>query len=234
MSAVDSAEWTGAIGRVGGLAVPLGIGAAVLSMPTALADGTGRGGGSAGKSAAAEPRSAKSSKPPHTSGPGRANRGAATTITTRPDAAAHTTGPVGGGLVRIFVGDDTAAHPNGGILAGNGYTWTAETCTDPAGCDGGNAGLIGNGGNGFNGGSGGSAGWFGNGGNGGTALTPGRAGGHGGRGGLFIGDGGNGGSGAAATLPGGKGGNGGNAGLIGNGGNGFNGGSGGSAGWFGN
>ena len=61
-----------------------------------------------------------------------------------------------------------AAHPNGGILMGNGYSWTSETCTGGLACNGGRSGLFGNGGNGFNGGNGGSAMLFGNGGKGGS------------------------------------------------------------------
>lgn len=115
-------------------------------------------------------------------------------------------------VLRMFVGDGTAANPDAGIFFGNGYSWTAQTC--PAGaCDGGRSGLIGNGGDGFAGGRGGSAGWFGNGGNGGTAAEAGADGGRGGTGGLFFGSGGNGGNGGNATA--GKGGNGGSGGDTG-------------------
>jgi len=80
--------------------------------------------------------------------------------------ASQTTDPVSA-FIRIFIGDGTAENPNAGLLLGNGYSWTPQSCpTGP--CDGGNGGLIGNGGNGFNGGNGGSAGWFGNGGAGGA------------------------------------------------------------------
>ncbi|MBU3706866.1 MAG: hypothetical protein FGM50_09335, partial [Mycobacterium sp.] len=77
-----------------------------------------------------------------------------------------------GAILRIFLGNGTAANPNAGILVGNGYTYTgyAGACTSGS-CPGGNGGLIGNGGNGYNGGNGGAAGWFGTGGNGGAALT---------------------------------------------------------------
>ncbi|MCX6480728.1 MAG: hypothetical protein NTY24_10140, partial [Mycobacterium sp.] len=40
-------------------------------------------------------------------------------------------------LLRFLIGDGTADNPNAGILFGNGYSWTAQTCNDPAGCDGG-------------------------------------------------------------------------------------------------
>lgn len=104
----------------------------------------------------------------------------------------------------VLFGDGSAANPDAGLLWGNGYSWTAETCpTGP--CNGGNAGLFGNGGDGFNGGHGGSAGWFGNGGDGGHATAPGAVGGNGGSGGLFVGSGGHGGNG---------GGEGGSAGLF--------------------
>ena len=71
-------------------------------------------------------------------------------------------------VIRIFIGDGTATNPNAGLLIGNGYSWTAETCNQGTACNGGQAGLLfGNGGNGFNGGNGGSAGLLGAGGAGG-------------------------------------------------------------------
>lgn len=101
--------------------------------------------------------------------------------------------------LRGFFGNGSADRPNGGLIWGDGYSWTPETC--PAGpCVGGNAGLFGNGGNGYNGGRGGSAGLFGEGGDGGDALTPGGDGGDGGPGGLFGGSGGRGGDGAAGAI----------------------------------
>ncbi|WP_431234630.1 hypothetical protein ACQ856_08830 [Mycolicibacterium psychrotolerans] len=129
-----------------------------------------------------------------------------------PEAAAQT-------IISFFVGDGTAAHPNAGIISGNGYTWTADTCASNTSCKGGNSGVFGNGGDGFNGGNGGSAGWFGNGGAGGTGLATinGGNGGNGGRGGLISGSGGAGGAGAT-TAAASTGGRGGSAGLTGNGG----------------
>jgi hypothetical protein len=138
-----------------------------------------------------------------------------------------------GSIVRIFVGNGTADHPNAGLLAGNGFTYTQYegACTSGA-CDGGRAGLLfGNGGGGYAGGNGGAAGWFGYGGNGGAGVSGGN-GGAGGRGGLFLGNGGNGGAGAVATavgVAGGAGGAGGNTGflsLLGTGGSGGAGGAG--------
>ena len=61
-------------------------------------------------------------------------------------------------VVRIFIGNGTATHPDAGLLVGNGYSWTAQSCPGMAPCTGGRSGLIGNGGAGFNGGAGGSAG----------------------------------------------------------------------------
>ena len=75
-----------------------------------------------------------------------------------------------GDIFSYFFGNGTAENPNGGILIGNGYSWTSETCTSPTGCDGGNGGIFGNGGDGYGSGNGGSAGWFGNGGNGGNGA----------------------------------------------------------------
>lgn len=120
-------------------------------------------------------------------------------------------------------GNGTITDPDGGLLAGNGFSFTRDTCPDTRACRGGDAGpLAGNGGNGHNGGAGGNAGWYsgraGNGGNGSSATI--RlggsarnlscatcAGGDGGRAGRY-GTGGRGGSGAAGA-PGGAGGTGG-------------------------
>lgn len=109
-------------------------------------------------------------------------------------------------------GNGTAAHPDGGIIWGVGFSWDATTCLGGRVCHGGN-GATG-GGAGFNGGNGGSAGWFGHGGAGGMGL-PGGDGGNGGNGGSLAGNGGNGGAGGVALVPGGIGGNGGNGGGTG-------------------
>lgn len=61
--------------------------------------------------------------------------------------------------------------PTAGLIMGNGFTFTADSCTGTTACNGGNDGLFGNGGDGFNGGNGGAAGWFGNGGNGGAGIA---------------------------------------------------------------
>ena len=132
-------------------------------------------------------------------------------------------------FIRVFIGDGTADNVNAGILFGNGYSWTDETCAGLTPCDGGNGGLIGNGGNGAQGGDGGDAGWFGDGGDG----LPGSDGGDGGSGGLFVGNGGDGGAGGAGRLviisePGGDGGGGGSTGLLSVLGNGGAGGAGGA------
>lgn len=102
-------------------------------------------------------------------------------------------------IIGIFIGDGTVERSrDAGLLFGNGYSWTAETCPTST-CTGGRAGLLlGNGGNGYNGGDGGSAGWFGDGGDGGAGLTGG-AGGTGGIGGLFFGNGGRGGDGGCRS-----------------------------------
>lgn len=122
----------------------------------------------------------------------------------------------------VFFGNGTAEHPNAGLLVGNGYSWTAQTCTGATACDGGASGLVGNGGNGYNGGNGGSAGLFGNGGNGGAGILTVNSGlgGSGGSGGVVKGNGGNGGAGALSATAGGRGGSGGSARLLGNGGDG--------------
>ncbi|BBX20491.1 hypothetical protein [Mycolicibacterium duvalii] len=130
------------------------------------------------------------------------------------------------GLFTFLFGNGTAARPNGGILIGNGYSWTAATCPAVTACTGGNGGLFGNGGSGFNGGNGGRAGLFGDGGDGGNGVAGvnSGAGGRGGAGGLIYGDGGDGGDGAT-TTEGSAGGQGGSAGTFGHGGAGGNGGS---------
>lgn len=139
---------------------------------------------------------------------------------------------------RLFT-NGTAAHPNAGLLTGNGFSFTARSCAGSRACAGGNAGaLLGNGGHGFNGGAGGNAGWYGGtAGNGGDAAVVACSsasclGGPGGRAGRY-GRGGAGGDGA----PGFAGGAGGTGGLIGgaggnggNGGDGANGGAGGAGG----
>ncbi len=105
-------------------------------------------------------------------------------------------------FVSIFVSDGTAAHPDAGLLVGNGYSWTAQTCNQGAACAGGRAGLLwGDGGNGYNGGNGGSAFLIGNGGAGGPGISgaSGGAGGAGGHGGLLWGAGGAGGTGGYST-----------------------------------
>ncbi len=77
-----------------------------------------------------------------------------------------------GDVISYFVSNGTAEHPDAGLLAGNGYSFTASSCTDTAGCTGGNGGLLlGNGGAGFYGGDGGRGGWLGNGGDGGAGLA---------------------------------------------------------------
>ena len=132
-----------------------------------------------------------------------------------------------GPVVSFFISDGTPSRPNAGLLIGNGFTFTANTCAATTRCDGGHAGLLlGNVGGGFNGGNGGQAGFFvGNGGAGGGGLKfLGGSGGNGGSAGLF-GNGGDGGSYGESFpfLPGSRGGNGGNGGLLyGNGGQGGN------------
>ncbi|QEN15164.1 PecA family PE domain-processing aspartic protease [Mycolicibacterium sp. ELW1] len=120
-------------------------------------------------------------------------------------------------LISGLVGDGTAAHPDAGILIGNGYSWTSETCNQGAACAGGRSGLLwGNGGSGYAGGNGGSAGLLGSGGAGGAGIAGG-AGGDGGRGGLLAGNGGSGGAGGAVTgtgLVAGAGGAGGSTGVL--------------------
>lgn len=144
-----------------------------------------------------------------------------------------------GSILRVFFGNGTADNVNGGIIVGNGYSWTSATCDQGVACNGGSAGLFGNGGAGYNGGNGGNAWLAGNGGAGGAGINGG-VGGNGGRGGLLIGSGGNGGAGAAATSQignGGDGGAGGNVGsssVWGNGGAGGEGGIGGNGGTGGN
>lgn len=120
-------------------------------------------------------------------------------------------------IVSFFIGNGTAKQPNAGILIGNGYSWTSETCNQGTRCTGGRSGLLfGSGGNGFAGGDGGSAGLLGNGGAGGAGVD-GSSGGNGGAGGLFFGDGGVGGAGGSTAgngQPGGSGGSGGATGLL--------------------
>ena len=222
------------IGRIGALAIALGIGsaAAIGLAPSAAAD---TGEAASGRTAAATGR-AESGTPASrrmtTISPARTGSApqvaakrkppAAAAAMPRPKVVAAASAPDAtmawqpGGIVRMLVGNGTADNPNAGILMGDGYSYTAYegACTTGA-CDGGNSGLLGNGGNGFAGGNGGAAGWFGDGGNGGAATTAGGAGGKGGSGGLFSGNGGTGGAGGDAVVgDGGVGGAGGDAGAL--------------------
>lgn len=163
---------------------------------------------------------------------------AATTSSGEP-AAAPTASAAGNPLqdfIGLFIGNGTAEHPNAGLLIGNGYSWTVQTCTQGKPCNGGQAGLLfGNGGNGFNGGNGGRAFLIGNGGAGGVgtvggpeAAVDGGSGGSGGIGGLLLGDGGAGGAGGLSyNGVGGAGGHGGSAGWLSLNGDGGDGGTGG-------
>jgi hypothetical protein len=251
------------VGRVGALAIALGVGSAIASLPVAVADTNGAadatGSSNTGPSSrAAGPHRDGRSK----QGPKAAPRVVQAAATTSTGSASATAGSItghqdalprlgtgGGGdspaaaplmwtglaaarrelsgssalvsahtsgrVVRAFFGNGTPEHPNGGLIAGNGYSWTAQTCPEGS-CNGGNSGVFGNGGSGYNGGSGGSAGVFGNGGAGGAGVNAGVSGGAGGRGGLFVGNGGDGGAGAAGAggQAGGNGGAGGSAGLL--------------------
>ena len=235
------------VGRVGALAVAFGIGSAVAAMPSALADANSatESSGSATASSQARPRTAaRPAAPTHkasvttvaTATPrrtvdGGALRGASPVGAPLRTAASTTPGWYPGAILGALVGNGTPTHPDGGILIGNGYSWTASTCPTGA-CIGGNGGLLGNGGAGWGGGNGGSAGWIGSGGSGGAGRTNGN-GGNGGLGGLLLGDGGDGGAGGpgAPGQAGGTGGTGGSVGalsLVGNGGNGGVGGEGGA------
>lgn len=279
-----STSYAARVGRVGALAVALGIGSAIAAIPHALADTTGSSGApgaSASGSTSGDARTAgvnkaaKSPAPPSAASAGKLlssssfddydrDQEVPAAVPVMLSAAGLTRHDVGGGasngpkfpdssiadligsdtespsdrtlfdpnagkgnaprsvlsnIVNHYFGNGTAEHPDGGILLGNGYSWTYETCTTV--CDGGNGGIFGSGGNGFNGGNGGSAGWFGHGGAGGDALIAGGRGGDGGRGGVLTGDGGAGGAGAVAVdtvQVGGRGGHGGNSGYFGKGG----------------
>lgn len=234
-------------GRVGGLAIALGIGAAALALPALAAADAGEsppGAPDPGPTRSAAVKSRASAQPaaaaarPNVTAPRRVAPPKAATAPNRSAAAGRTAAPRASAVptaaqsrdpgaaavvapspiqdfVGIFIGDGTAAHPDAGLLIGNGYSWTEDTCTQGAACPGGRAGLLsGNGGNGFAGGNGGSAGLFGNGGGGGAGVDGG-AGGNGGRAGVFSGDGGDGGAGGTATAVGQAGGRGGNGGATG-------------------
>lgn len=57
-----------------------------------------------------------------------------------------------GSVISFFISDGTAAHPDAGLLIGNGYSFGPGTCAGSAPCDGGRGGLLfGNGGNGSDG-----------------------------------------------------------------------------------
>jgi hypothetical protein len=243
------------VGRVGALAIALGAGAVIASLPAhASADAgsadhagassiTGSVRGSASPTvkraaSSAGPRLALAA-PAMASSPGYARRdpvsrkdhviqedAVSQKDPVSPNAAAAPGNPFTG-IISFFVGDGTAEHPDAGLLYGNGFSYSESTCTGGTVCNGGRAGLVGNGGNGFNGGDGGSAILFGNGGAGGLGVTGvnNGAGGDGGSGGLLAGNGGDGGSGALGGSAGSAGG----VGLIAR----FVGGSAGQNGWAG-
>jgi hypothetical protein len=73
---------------------------------------------------------------------------AASTATAQPvtpgpvaKATASAANPIQNPL-NFFIGNGTVEHPNAGILIGNGYSWTAETCTKGTACTGGRSGLL--------------------------------------------------------------------------------------------
>lgn len=184
------------------------------SASSASNQGATRAGGAQRRPAGVAPRQ-------RASGPARVSSVAQPARRVRSTAAlAHPTGrsatpwpPNPHPFFTLLFSDGTAAHPNAGLLVGNGFSFDAVTCVGNDPCAGGMAGLLyGNGGSGFNGGNGGSAALFGNGGSGGDAprALPGVSGGNGGSAGFFVGNGGNGGE--AST--GARGGNGGRAGLL--------------------
>lgn len=190
---------------LGAWTLAVGVGAAIASSAVAAADSTGPEGG-----AGAGAGRASTQAPAH-----RTVRSATRAVGVSAQRAHPGRGPVAsatrepGTLITRLFGDGTAAHPDGGLLTGNGFSFDAKTCPGTGACAGGNGGLVvGSGGNGWNGGNGGSAGWVGNGGNGGPGV-PGGAGGNGGTGGLFLGHGGDGGSGGVSVSAGGQGGAGG-------------------------
>ncbi|MCE9514471.1 MAG: beta-lactamase family protein [Mycobacterium sp.] len=232
------------VGRIGALAITLGIGSAVavgLAASASADTGDAESGQTAATSRGAEsgnpagrPVAAKSltrassaqqvaarSTPAAASAAASRRQSVAVTAPTASSTASVSTASAWapeqpGSILRAFVGDGTADNPNAGILWGNGYSYTAYAgaCTSGA-CNGGSGGVVGNGGDGFAGGNGGAAGWFGTGGAGGSATTAGGAGGKGGSGGLFFGGGGAGGAGADAVAGnGGSGGDGGDAGML--------------------
>ncbi len=232
------------VGRIGALAITLGIGSAVavgLAASASADTGDAESGQTAATSRGAEsgnpagrPVAAKSltrassaqqvaarSTPAAASAAASRRQSVAVTAPTASSTASVSTASASapeqpGSILRAFVGDGTADNPNAGILWGNGYSYTAYAgaCTSGA-CNGGSGGVVGNGGDGFAGGNGGAAGWFGTGGAGGSATTAGGAGGKGGSGGLFFGGGGAGGAGADAVAGnGGSGGDGGDAGML--------------------
>ena len=100
--------------------------------------------------------------------------GSASAVSTGPAASATANASSISDFIAIFVSDGTAAHPNAGLLIGNGYNYGAadDTLRRRSGCNGGNGGfLFGNGGSGYIGGDGGNADLYGNGGAGGADVS---------------------------------------------------------------
>ena len=170
----------------------------------------------ASRAAAAAPRRSATNQTSTAAAVVAPERAASTAVQVPSAAASAPTGSATGNavgwypglVISIFVSNGTAAHPNAGLLIGNGFSFDQGTCANAEeGCDGGRAGfLYGNGGNGYGGGNGGSAGLIGNGGNAAVGIryeappdTQTVRGGNGGHGGLLFGDGGVGGPGAPGT-----------------------------------
>lgn len=213
------------LGWAGALTIALGAAAVSLSTPAAADTGATASSGTA-STGASSPRAsaahratgaAKSSKPASMSPVPRAGSARTAVVTGARVAAGSPALNSVQTFVGTFVGDGTPTHPDAGLLIGNGYSWTSETCNQGAACAGGRSGLVwGNGGSGYAGGNGGSAGLLGSGGAGGAGVDGG-AGGAGGRGGLLAGNGGSGGAGGAVTgtgLVAGAGGAGGDTGVF--------------------
>lgn len=247
------------VGRVGALAVALGVGIGIASVPLVAGADTGEAGnsgpgnpGSAGPSRTSTSAASRQAARRAQTSPSRLHRPTLTAVAPasprgRQGADGGPVSPAAESLawtaaayarrelqpsastaktsttqrprvvvtvIRRFVGNGTADHPDAGVLIGNGFDYDAATCQTQAGCNGGKAGFVGNGGSGYNGGNGGAAGLFGRGGSGGDGL-PGQPGGDGGRGGLFAGSGGDGGDGGNDVIVANDGGDGGAGGDVG-------------------
>ena len=138
-------------GRAGALALALGIGGAiaVTGLADADADAVDSRNNAAGHAGPARTSSVRSAAMPNRRpAPATASPTAASALKIRDRAQAPQVRAQAQAVSPTdfwLFGDGTADHPNAGILAGNGYSYTRfeGACVAGSACNGGNSGLLG-------------------------------------------------------------------------------------------